>query len=83
MEYDFTAKLEDQLDDISGGRIDWKTVLREFWSAFSAAVGETKDLSISQVMDVLDQDLGPHFFPAGDNGHDARRCPTCEDGRLA
>ena len=83
VEYDFTAKLEDQLDDISGGRIDWKTVLREFWSAFSAAVAETKDLSISQVMDVLDQDLGPHFFPAGDNGHDARRCPSCENGRLA
>ncbi len=83
VEYDFTAKLEDQLDDISGGRIDWKTVLREFWTAFSAAVAETKDLSISQVMEVLDQDLGPHFFPAGENGHDARRCPACETGRLA
>ncbi len=83
VEYDFTAKLEDQLDDISGGRIDWKTVLREFWSAFSAAVDGTKDLSISQVMEVLDQDLGPHFFPAGENGHDARKCPSCEDGRLA
>ena len=83
VEYDFTAKLEDQLDDISGGRIDWKTVLREFWSAFSVAVGETTDLTISQVMDVLDGDLGPHFFPASENGHDARRCPACEDGRLA
>jgi len=83
VEYDFTAKLEDQLDDISGGRIDWKTVLREFWSAFSDAVGETKDLSISQVMDVLDGDLGRHFFPAGENGHDARKCPACEGGRLA
>ncbi len=65
------------------GRIDWKTVLREFWSAFSEAVGETEDLSISQVMDVLDGDLGQHFFPADDPGHDARKCPACEGGRLA
>jgi DNA topoisomerase-1 len=82
VEYDFTAKLESQLDDISGGRIDWKTVLRDFWNAFSAAVDETKGLSISQVIDALDEALGPHFFPARSDGKDPRDCPACHAGRL-
>ena len=56
-------QLEDQLDDISGGRIEWKKVLRDFWKDFSAAIGGTKDLTITQVIDALDEDLGPHFFP--------------------
>jgi DNA topoisomerase-1 len=77
VEYDFTASLEEQLDDISGGRINWKDVMRDFWQAFSEAIGGTKDLTITQVIDALDADLGPHFFPSGD-----RTCPTCKDGRL-
>jgi DNA topoisomerase-1 len=80
--YDFTALLEEQLDDISGGRIPWKKVLRDFWSAFSESIAGTKDLSITQVIDSLDAELGPHFFPANDNGHDARVCPGCKAGRL-
>ncbi len=80
--YDFTADLENKLDDISGGRIDWKTVLRDFWGAFNSAVGETKDLRVSEVLDRLDEILGPHFFRAGPDGKDPRKCPTCDDGRL-
>jgi DNA topoisomerase-1 len=80
--YDFTALLEEQLDDISGGRIAWKRVLRDFWSAFSQAIAGTKDLSITQVIDSLDAELGPHFFPANDNGYDPRLCPGCKNGRL-
>jgi DNA topoisomerase-1 len=80
--YDFTALLEEQLDDISGGRIAWKKVLRDFWGAFSESINGTKDLSITQVIDSLDADLGPHFFPANDNGHDPRVCPGCKSGRL-
>ncbi len=76
VEYDFTAQLEEQLDDVSGGRVPWKQVMRDFWTAFSAAVGETKDLTITHVIDALDEALGPHFFP--DNN---RACPTCKDGR--
>src|SRR6185437_4542239 len=68
--YDFTAQLEEQLDDISGGRIEWKKVLRDFWTAFSESIAGTKDLSITQVIDTRDAELGPHFFPANDNGHD-------------
>ncbi len=82
VEYDFTADLEQQLDDISGGRIDWKKVLRDFWDSFSNAVGETKDLRVSEVLDKLDELLGPHFFRPGDDGSDPRKCPTCDDGRL-
>ncbi len=83
VQYNFTADLENQLDDISGGRIDWKTVLRDFWRDFSAAVDETKDLRVSQVLETLDQELGPHFFPADASGGDPRLCPTCNSGRLS
>ena len=83
VEYGFTAHLEEELDDISSGKIDWHEVLREFWKAFSAAVGETKDLRVSEVLDKLDEELGPHFFPANDNnGKNPRACPSCANGRL-
>src|SRR3982751_2136185 len=83
VEYDFTAHLEEELDDISGGKIDWRQVLREFWKAFSGAVGETKELRVREVLDKIDADLGPHFFPANDNGGKSPRdCPSCANGRL-
>jgi DNA topoisomerase-1 len=82
VEYDFTARLEEQLDDISGGRIDWKTVLADFWKAFKAAVDGTQDLTISQVIEQVDRDLGPHFFPPRPDGADPRGCPSCGKGRL-
>src|SRR5271155_2254901 len=81
--YNFTADLENQLDDVSGGRIDWKEVLRNFWRDFSAAVDGTKELTISQVLTALDEALGPHFFPNGDSEHDPRLCPVCGAGRLS
>jgi DNA topoisomerase-1 len=83
VEYNFTAHLEEELDDISDGKIDWREVLREFWNAFSSAVGETKNLRVSEVLDKLDEELGPHFFPANDNGGKSPRdCPACGNGRL-
>ncbi len=78
----FTASLEEQLDDISGGRVDWREVMRAFWQEFSRAVDQTKDLKISDVIAALDQDLGPHFFPSRPDGSDPRACPACADGRL-
>ena len=84
VQYDFTAKLEEQLDDISGGRIDWKTVLNDFWRAFSESVEETSQLTVTSVIDAIDRELGPHFFPE-DPEHpdqDSRKCPACADGRL-
>ena len=82
VEFNFTARLEEQLDDISGGRLAWKEVLREFWEAFSAAIDGTKDLTITQVIDALDAALGPHFFPPKPDGSDPRLCPACSTGRL-
>jgi len=82
VEYTFTADLENQLDDISGGRISWKKVLEDFWRDFSIAVAGTKDLKISDVIDALDETLGPHFFPDRGDGKDPRLCPVCGTGRL-
>ncbi|MER2520875.1 MAG: type I DNA topoisomerase [Bdellovibrionales bacterium] len=82
VEYDFTADLEEKLDDISGGRIAWKEVLREFWTDFSGAIDATKDLKISNVIDALDEALGPHFFPPRADGSDPRQCGLCQKGRM-
>jgi DNA topoisomerase-1 len=83
VEYGFTADLENQLDDVSGGRTDWKEVLRNFWRDFSAAVDGTKELTISQVLAALDAELGRHFFPDDGSGRDPRLCPGCGAGRLS
>src|SRR5246500_3386447 len=83
VEYTFTADLENQLDDVSGGRIDWKEVLRNFWRDFSTAVDGTKELTISQVLTALDAELGRHFFPDDGSGRDPRLCPVCGAGRLS
>jgi DNA topoisomerase I len=83
VEYGFTADLENQLDDVSGGRTDWKEVLRNFWRDFSAAVDGTRELTISQVLAALDVELGRHFFPDDGSGRDPRLCPVCATGRLS
>ncbi len=84
VEYGFTADLETQLDEISGGHVAWQVVLRQFWEAFHKAVGETKELRIAAVIDALDADLGPHFFPIDVENpeRDPRACPACGSGRL-
>ena len=82
VEYDFTARLETQLDDVSAGKLDWRQLLSAFWHDFKAAIDGTKDLTITNVLDVLDEDLGPHFFKANENGALIRGCPNCANGRL-
>jgi DNA topoisomerase I len=82
VEYDFTADLENKLDEISNGAIEWKDVLRDFWKGFSVAIDGTKDLTITQVIDALDEALAPHFFPQIEGRPDPRKCPSCADGRL-
>ncbi len=79
--YDFTAEMENQLDDISNNREDWKHILSAFWAAFTEAIDTAKDLSIREVIDALDEDLGTHFFPESDAG-DPRLCTECGTGRL-
>ena len=82
VEYDFTADLEEQLDKVSAHELDYKKLLRDFWKEFSAAVAETKDLRITQVIDELEAVMGEHIFPVGEDGADPRKCPACENGRL-
>ncbi len=82
VEYNFTADLENQLDDISGGRADWKELLRRFWQDFSAAVDGTKDLTIGQVLQACStRTSASTSFPMTAPGRDVRRCPVCRRRR--
>ncbi|MCV2880525.1 type I DNA topoisomerase [Actibacterium sp. XHP0104] len=80
--YEFTANLEDELDDISAGERDYIDVLDRFWRDFSAALAETADLRITEVLDKIDEVLAPHLFPPTADGSDPRVCPKCGAGRL-
>jgi DNA topoisomerase-1 len=83
VEYDFTAALEEKLDQVSAGDLDYKQLLRDFWKDFHAAVGEIGELRVSQVLDSLNDALGPVIFPPRPDGTDPRVCPTCGVGRLS
>ena len=80
--FDFTAGLEDQLDHVSAGKTDYKEVLGAFWRDFSAAISETSELRITQVLDILDDALAPQLYPPREDGSDPRACPQCGVGRL-
>lgn len=83
VEYDFTADLEEKLDLISDDKLNWKKVLEEFWKNFTASVDEIKDLRISEVLDALNELLGPAIFPPKEDGSDPRTCPNCKEGKLS
>jgi DNA topoisomerase-1 len=83
VEYDFTAALEEKLDLVSAGELDWKALMREFWEPFIAAVGEIGELRMGQVIEALNEALGPHIFPDKGDGVDPRACPTCGTGKLS
>ena len=83
LEYDFTADLEEKLDLISDAKLDYKVVLRDFWTEFTATVGETKELRVSDVLEHLNEILSPLLFPPKEDGSDPRSCPKCGTGRLS
>ncbi len=83
VEFDFTASLEEKLDKISAGELLWRDVLKEFWEEFSGAVGEIKELRVSNVIDTLNDLLAARIFPPREDGSDPRSCPMCKDGRLS
>jgi DNA topoisomerase-1 len=83
VEYDFTADLEEKLDRVSNHEIDWKQVLRDFWQDFSAAIGETRELRTAEVLEALNELLGPHIFPDKGDGINPRACPHCGSGQLS
>jgi DNA topoisomerase-1 len=83
VEYDFTADLEEKLDKISAGELDWKQVLRDFWKDFFGQIDETKELRVTNVLDALNEALAPLVFPKRDDGSDPRICQVCGTGNLS
>ncbi|MBV8686107.1 MAG: type I DNA topoisomerase [Alphaproteobacteria bacterium] len=81
--YDFTAHLEDELDDISGGRMEWQQVLEAFWRDFKPKTAEIMERKPSEITVALDDFLSPWLFPDKADGSDPRLCPACGEGRLA
>lgn len=83
VEYDFTAQLEEFLDDISAGKMDWKKLLSGFWNKFNKNVEAVQPLKVSDVIDKIDEVLSFHLFPPREDGSDPRACPDCETGKLS
>ncbi|MGD8327349.1 MAG: type I DNA topoisomerase, partial [Sphingomonadales bacterium] len=83
VEYGFTAALEEQLDEVSDGKADWKKVLEEFWSQFKPKTDEALGLRMAEVIGALNDYLGSYLFKAREDGSDPRKCPTCGDGELS
>jgi DNA topoisomerase-1 len=80
--YEFTANMEEELDEISAGEMDYKEVLARFWRDFSAAIAETSELRIAEVLTKLDTALAPQLYPEREDGSDPRACPLCGTGQL-
>jgi DNA topoisomerase-1 len=80
--FDYTAELEEELDDVSGGRLGWQKLLEDFWRDFKPLAGEVMDQKPSDVTAALDDFLSPYLFPDKDDGSDPRLCPLCGTGRL-
>ena len=83
VEYDFTAGLEEKLDEISAGKIDWRAVLTEFWVQFVGSVNDIKEVRNRVVLDALNDLLEPHIFPEHADGTPRRQCPQCTTGQLS
>ena len=83
VEYDFTADLEEKLDEVSAGELDWKALMRDFWKDFNGAIEDVGELRITEVLDTLNEVLGPHIFPPKEDGSDPRLCPLCGQGQLS
>ena len=83
VQYNYTANLEEQLDKVSAGDLDWLKLLGDFWNEFSATIDGTKDLRVTHVLDALNIALKPIVFPDKEDGSDPRKCPKCEKGQLS
>jgi DNA topoisomerase-1 len=81
--YDYTAELEEELDDVSGGRLDWQKLLNDFWRDFQPKAGEVMDQKPSEITQALDEFLAPWLYPPREDGSDPRVCPQCGNGRLS
>ena len=81
--YDYTAELEEELDDVSGGRLDWQKLLDGFWRDFKPKAGEVMEQKPSEITQALDEFLAPWLYPPRADGSDPRICPQCGNGRLS
>ncbi len=83
VEYDFTAQMEEYLDDISSGNMEWKKLLGSFWAKFIKTVDSVQPLQLTEVINRVDEALSAHLFPPHEDGSDPRTCPSCGKGRLS
>ena len=83
VEYDFTAQLEEYLDNVSAGEMEWKKLLGGFWAKFIKNIEAVQPLQISEVINKIDEVLSYHLFPPREDGSDPRVCPVCGTGRLS
>ncbi len=83
VDYDFTAKLEDQLDDITAGKENWIKVLEEFWRDFNLNVADVKEKRTREVLDMLNESLGSLIFEVDKDGKINRKCKLCNSGQLS
>jgi DNA topoisomerase-1 len=81
--YDYTAELEEELDDVSGGRLNWQKLLDDFWRDFRPKAGEVMEQKPSEITAALDEFLAPWLYPPRADGSDPRVCPQCGNGRLS
>ncbi len=81
--YDYTAHLEEELDDVSGGRAGWQQVLEAFWKDFKPKTAEVMEQKPSDITKALDEFLAPYLFPDKGDGTDPRLCPVCTQGQLS
>ena len=83
VEFDYTAELEVELDNISSGKSEWVKILAKFWKEFYPTIEAAKDLRISEVLDKINEILTPHIFPNNDGKKDPRLCHSCNEGKLS
>lgn len=86
VEYDFTANLENNLDIISDGKLNWKSFLGQFWDDFKSNVDASLEIDNTKIIETIDENLSDHFFPSHDNDgnpiENPRKCPKCKKGRI-
>ena len=84
VDYNFTADLENQLDEITSGKIEWIQVLDNFWRDFYENVGKVKEKRTREVLDLLNESLGALIFERNNDGNIDRSCKlynkTCVSG---
>ncbi len=83
VDYNFTAGLEDQLDDITSGKESWLKVLELFWKDFNSNVSEVKEKRTREVLDLLNESLGALIFDTDEEGNIVRKCHLCNTGSLS